>query len=98
MLMLAHVMMSLVLPIVCCVSALSDAGGNYCYYTMIDAMIYKLSDNRSPQLSARSQTSQFGLSSTKHPIVASDRWINSNYSFTIHRIFWVRTEQSLTIM
>ena len=33
-----------------CVSALSDAGGNYCYYTMIDAMIYKLSDNRSPQL------------------------------------------------
>ena len=25
-----------------CVSALSDAGGNYCYYTMIDAMIYKL--------------------------------------------------------
>ena len=43
-------MMSLVLPIVCCVSALSDAGGNYCYYTMIDAMIYKLSDNRSPQL------------------------------------------------
>ena len=62
-----------------CVSTLSDAGGNYCYYTMIDAMIYKLSDNRSPQLSVPSQTPQFGLSFTKHPIVASDRWINSNY-------------------
>ena len=70
------------------VSAMSDAGGNYCYYTMIDAMIYKLSDNRSPQLSAQSQTPQFSQSFTKHPIVASDRWINSNYCSARHQILF----------
>ena len=88
MLMLLSVMISLVLPGCVYVSAVSDAGGNYCYYTMIDAMIYKLSDNRSPQLSAQSQTPQSGLSFTKHPIVASDRWINSNYYFTINQILF----------
>ena len=75
---------------------MSDAGGNYCYYTMIDAMIYKLSDNRSPQLSAQSQTPQFGLSFTKHPIVASDRWINSNYLLLYNKPDFIlsRIEQS----